>query len=186
MRAWRDGLASETRAAAAAAVRRHLEGLEAYRRARIILFYWATGSEVPTADAVRSALREGKAVCLPRVEGEGLVPRLVRDPDLDLVPGYRGLLEPAPDRAPSVDPAALDAVVVPGLAFDRRGARLGYGAGFYDRFLAGLPPRAWRVALAYAGQVLDLVPTQPWDALVHVIVTEEGPLFCGRAPASPA
>lgn len=181
MRAWRDGLAPETRAALGEAAARHLRAAAPYQAARTLLLYWATGSEVPTGAAVAAALEAGKRVCLPRVLPDGrLAVHRVCDPARELVAGFRGLLEPDPARTPAVAPGSLDLVVVPGLAFDRRGMRLGYGLGYFDRFLAGLPRRTWRVGLAYGGQVLPRLPADPWDVPLHLIVTERGILACGR------
>lgn len=182
MRAWRDHLAPEERAAAAAAVAARLARFEPYRRARTVMAYWTMGSELPTEGIVAAALRGRKLVCLPQVLSADLrlVPRRVMDPVSDLVAGYRGILEPDPTRTLEVSLARLDLVLVPGLAFSRQGARLGHGEGYFDRFLAGLPPRVWRVALAYAGQVLDDLPADPWDVPMHAIVTPDGVIECGR------
>lgn len=86
--------------------------------------------------------------------------------------------------APEVDPASLDAVVVPGLAFDRAGGRLGYGAGYYDRFLATLPPRVLRIGLVPEALVLEALPRDPWDVPVDFLATERGvrPVLRGRDP----
>lgn len=93
----------------------------------------------------------------------------------ELIVGERGLLEPDPDRAEPIG-EEIDLVLVPGLAFDRNGGRIGYGAGFYDRFLAGTP--AVKVALAYSLQLIDAVPVEPHDVPVDRILTEEESIVC--------
>jgi 5-formyltetrahydrofolate cyclo-ligase len=79
-----------------------------------------------------------------------------------------------------VDPASIDLVVTPGLAFDRRGRRLGYGGGHYDRFLRRLPPSTIRVGIGFAAQVVDRVPAGPTDEPLDALVTEEGLIRPGR------
>ncbi|MFN2383074.1 MAG: 5-formyltetrahydrofolate cyclo-ligase, partial [Gemmatimonadota bacterium] len=97
----------------------------------------------------------------------------------DLVVTARGLWEPVPDPARAIGAEAIDLVIVPGLAFDRQGHRLGFGAGLYDRFLAGrqLPT----VALAFSLQVLDAVPHTHHDVPMDWIVTETVLITCGAA-----
>ena len=75
--------------------------------------------------------------------------------------------------------------MVPGLAFDRRGNRLGHGFGYYDRFLAGLPESVPRVGLAWASQRIPDVPVDAWDVPVHALVTEEGVIRVAKASGSP-
>ncbi len=84
-----------------------------------------------------------------------------------------GFSQPAAG-APELPPERLDAVVVPGIAFDRQGYRLGYGGGYYDRFLARLPARVARVGLAPEALVLEALPRDPWDAPVGFLASEEG------------
>jgi 5-formyltetrahydrofolate cyclo-ligase len=89
----------------------------------------------------------------------------------DLVNGVWGIREPR-DDAPQVAMADLDMVLMPGLAFDRSGNRLGYGAGYYDRLLASALRKPVRVAAAFDCQVVDAVPTGPADQPFHILVTE--------------
>jgi 5-formyltetrahydrofolate cyclo-ligase len=105
---------------------------------------------------------------LPKVAGEGLSVHPWEGP---LAPGPFGLLEPT---SPPVDPGVLDLVVVPGLAFDRTGRRLGHGKGYYDRFLKDLPPRVLTVGLVPRALVLEELPEDPWDVRVRCLATEEG------------
>ncbi len=186
MRAWRDALGPEELARASAAVARRLFSLRSFRAARTVLFYVSFRSEVDTVPMIRRAIALGKAVCAPQTLDAGgcLVPRRVADPDRDLVPGFSGIPEPDPARAEEVPPGEIDVVVVPGLAFDRRGYRLGYGRGFYDRFLAALPAGTWRIGLCLEGQVVDALPRDPWDVPMHRVVTEARVIRCA-APAVP-
>jgi 5-formyltetrahydrofolate cyclo-ligase len=122
-------------------------------------------------------LHQGKILLLPRVNLQkgSLDLYLVRDPVRDLRVGTWGIREPRPDRCVRVDPHAIDFVLVPGLAFDARGGRLGYGGGFYDKLLAhGLSPCAWLVAGAFKSQMVEKVPVDGHDVPMDVVVTENG------------
>jgi len=87
----------------------------------------------------------------------------------DLRPGSYGILEPTPDCGPRAH-TLPDSVLVPGLAFDRTGGRLGYGGGYYDRFLAS-SPETCSIALAYDFQVVPMLPRDPWDVAVRILIT---------------
>ncbi len=102
---------------------------------------------------------------LPKVAGEGLTVH----PWGPLAPGPFGLLEPT---TPAVDPGVLDLVLVPGLAFDREGYRLGHGKGFYDRFLASVGTE--RVGVVPEALLLPHLPRDPWDVPVNYLATEQG------------
>jgi 5-formyltetrahydrofolate cyclo-ligase len=149
--------------------------LPAYERSDVVLAYASFGAELPTDRFLRRVLDDGKVLLLPRVGRDGLEIYRVRDPDGDLVPGTWGIREPIPDRCPLADPADMDFALVPGLAFDRRGRRLGYGGGFYDRLISGgLSDGTTLVSGAFGVQVVDEVPVGPGDVPVHAVVTEEG------------
>jgi 5-formyltetrahydrofolate cyclo-ligase len=146
--------------------------LDAYRRAAVIHTYiGALDGEVETRDLVARALRSGKRVLCPRAER---APRRLEHYEIrsldDLERTALGLSEPDPVRATRADPAEAGVVIVPGIAFDRAGWRIGYGAGFYDRFLATC--EAATVGLAYSFQVRDALPHEAHDVAVDVVVTE--------------
>ena len=134
-------------------------------------------SEVETMGLINQLLGRGKIVSVPFVsvkEKKMTAVRLI-NPGEDLVPGYYGILEPSRKIVDErkIDPAGIDIVVLPGSVFDEKGGRLGYGGGFYDRFLAlEIRPSALRVALAFDMQVLEEVPQQPHDMPVDFIITE--------------
>ncbi len=134
-----------------------------------VLAYAPLRGEVQLDPVLVALATEGRLV-LPRVEAGAL--RLHRVDRLDgLRRGAMGIREPTPEH-PGVAPGDIDTVIVPGLAFGRDGSRLGRGGGYYDQLLPTL--RARRVALCFARQVLQSVPTEPHDERVVVIVTEEG------------
>lgn len=181
----RERLLSERRAvedavrdAWSAAIVDRLEELPVWRDAAVVHTYvGAIEGEVATRDLVRRALANGKRIVCPRVRWRP--PRLeswaIRSLD-DLVESRRGLWEPGPSKAEPVAAGELDVVVVPGLAFDRRGWRVGFGAGLYDRFLSTVT--APRVALAFSLQLQESLPVEPHDEPVDWIVTEGETIAC--------
>jgi 5-formyltetrahydrofolate cyclo-ligase len=148
------------------------------------MLYMHFRSEVQTAGLLAQWLAQGKTVCVPRVlRSESLLlPVRISDPDRDLLPGYCGIPEPAPSLPASsvLPPATIDAVIVPGSVFDPKGGRLGYGGGYYDRFLSRDAPQALRIALAFDLQVVERVPTEAHDQPVDIVVTEHNLYPCRR------
>jgi 5-formyltetrahydrofolate cyclo-ligase len=163
----------------------HLVAWHAYREAHTVMVYLAGAHEVQTQALIEDALRAGRRVVAPQsVPGNGdtagrLVPRLVSGPEDVQGRGSLGLPEPDPERTVAVPPEDLDLVLVPGLAFDRAGRRLGRGRGFYDGFLAILPPGCVTCGVAFADQVVPEVPTEPHDRPVAHLATEDGVARCG-------
>jgi len=145
-----------------------------YRRARTVLAYMAFAGEVLTEGLIRQAMASGKQLVLPMVRADRQDMALYRIDDLerDMVPGYHGILEPHPQRTRMLEPDRLDLVFVPGIAFDLRGGRLGYGAGFYDRLLSQLSRDIPTVGLAFDFQITQRLPLQPHDIMLEVIVTD--------------
>ena len=143
-----------------------------------LLLYHGMGTEPDTARLLPALRAMGKRVCLPRcLPGQGLEARLV-GPDSALVPHPFGMLEPGED-CPPTERDKIDLILVPGLAFDRSGGRLGQGGGYYDRFLAGYP--GFTAALCRQALLLDRVPRAGHDLGVDLVVTEAG-LYGPSAP----
>ena len=179
----RDGLPEAARAAASRRICAAVAALDVWRDAETVMLYAAFGSEVNVDALIALAWRANKTVLLPRVEKaeRRIHPYRVDGWDV-LVPGTYGIREPDPARCmPWSDP--IDAVIVPGVAFDGRGGRMGYGAGYYDRFLTGAASGAVRLAVAFSCQVVDALPLEPHDAPMHWLITEDGAF---RLPASTA
>jgi 5-formyltetrahydrofolate cyclo-ligase len=136
--------------------------------------YRALAGEVPTERIRRAYLAAGVRLYYPRVTGKGTLAFYPHREGDGWETGPYGILEPS--NTAGVEPllSGWDLVVVPGLAFDRRGNRLGHGYGYYDRFLGGLPESVPRIGLAFTGQLVPDVPVEAWDVAVHALVTEEG------------
>lgn len=170
--AGRDAISAAQRTAASRQIAARVASLPELREARLICCFVSFRSEVDTRPIIDWAHAEGREIVAPRIVG----PRTMEaaacpDPDADLVPGRWNIPEPRPSRSPCL-PESIDAMLVPGAAFDERGGRIGYGGGFYDTFMALLRPGVPRIAPAFEVQVLPRVQTEPHDLPVDVIVTE--------------
>ena len=150
-----------------------ITALETFRHAATVLAYAHFGSEPCTSAFLQTVLDAGKTLVLPRVEDRNLLGLYaVTDLQRELAPGTWGIREPRPEACARVEPQALDFVLVPGVAFDRRGGRLGYGGGFYDRLIGGLRRRPALVAGAFEVQMVERVPSDDHDVRVDLVVTE--------------
>ncbi len=180
----RDRLSSAEQESRSRAIIRELLGMEEIGAAAHLFVYVSFRSEVRTRDFIDQCLAAGKTVSVPLtvVETSSLLAVKITDPDTQLRPGYCGIPEPPPSWAGEnrIDPATVDVVIVPGSVFDRRGGRLGYGGGYYDRFLSRQTPAALRMALAYDLQVVDRVPLEPHDQRMDRVITEKTIYRCRR------
>lgn len=137
-----------------------------YRAARTIYGYLPYNQEVRTVPILELALREGKRVAVPKVYGTEM--RFLYLTDLTRVAkGYAGIPEPVDDGPVAAEPDAL--VLMPGLAFDRTGRRVGYGGGFYDRFLAAEPGHP-KIALCYDFQIVSGLETETFDIPADLVL----------------
>jgi 5-formyltetrahydrofolate cyclo-ligase len=169
VRAERDAVPTDVREERAERVVERFLDLPEVRRARTIMLFSSFGSEVPTASLIERLCARDVMVALPRIEGTVLVPVAYAPGDPTTTTPF-GAEEPV--AGARIDPSSIDVVGVPGVAFDRGGRRIGYGGGFYDRFLRGLP--AFTVGLVFGLQVLDEdLPAGRFDLPVDAIVTEE-------------
>jgi 5-formyltetrahydrofolate cyclo-ligase len=153
-----------------------LVAMPEYAAARSVLATMAIGSEWNTRPFLDRARADGKAVVLPRLTAPPRRLALHRVDDLDrhLVPGVWNIPEPDPARCEAVTLAEVDFAVIPALAIDRRGYRLGYGAGYFDRLLAGRGARPWCVTATAASFVIDALPDEPYDVPVDQVIDERG------------
>ena len=162
----------EDRARKEARMNGALLGFAPLRQAGTLFVYRAFGAEPPTQALIEALLRQGKRVCLPRVEGREMLAVPI-GPDSAYRRGSFGILEPLGQPIP---PEEVDLVVCPGLGFGRDGSRLGYGGGFYDRFLK--KTAALRVGLCYNACIWQCVPAEEEDEKMHYLVSEAGVTSC--------
>lgn len=153
---------------------------EFYKNASMIMAYIDFRNEVKTEKLIKQAIADGKRVVIPIsvVETRQLILSEIIDFDNELSPGAYGILEPKPEFIREVDPLLVDLVLVPGVAFDRRGFRIGYGAGYYDRFLERVRKETNKVALAFDLQMVEKAYEDAHDFPVQFIVTESGIIEC--------
>lgn len=171
MRAERRALPSAAQDEAARAVFAQIRTFEPYQQARTVMAYMACRGELSLEAVIRDALATGKTLLLPRCESPGVMTaRRIHDMD-DLVPGAYGLPEPEED-CEIVQPQDIDLILVPGVAFDRMGHRLGQGGGYYDRMLR--ESRALRVGVCHDFALLDCVPCEAHDVNMNMIITPDG------------
>ncbi|PRR68698.1 5-formyltetrahydrofolate cyclo-ligase [Neomoorella humiferrea] len=176
----RNALAETVRETKSEIIYNKLTGLPAWQQAEVVMSYVSFGSEVTTHALIKGALAVGKRVAVPLCvrEGRCLIPsEIFAFPD-DLRPGTWGILEPRQECLRPLDPQLIDLVIVPGVAFDRKGNRLGYGAGYYDRFLKTLRPGAAIIALAFSEQIVPDVYAEDHDLPVDMVVTDEEVINC--------
>jgi 5-formyltetrahydrofolate cyclo-ligase len=157
----------ERRAASAAAVARLVRLPEVWR-AGVVALYVALPQELDPSAAVPILRDRGIRTLFPRVRGDLLDLAEASDPHA-LPGGFRGIREPT---GPAVDPSVVDVAVLPGVAFDLDGGRLGQGGGHYDRLLPELPEDTVRIGLGFSCQVVPRVPREDHDALVDIVVTD--------------
>lgn len=143
---------------------------EQYRQAKTVYGYLPYNQEVRTTGLLQRALQEGKRVAVPKIYGDEM--RFIYLDDLSLVEKSSfGIPEPIADEPVADDPTAL--VLMPGLAFTKRGDRMGYGGGYYDKFLANEPHHP-TVALCYDFQIVDRIPTDDHDIPVDIVLSAKG------------
>ena len=146
-----------------------------FSRCGTVMVYVHFRSEVQTNRIIEQLLAQGREVAVPLTlaREKRLLAVRITDPEQQLSPGYCGIPEPRPELLADqvLEPGQLDAVLVPGSVFDEQGGRMGYGGGFYDRFLAREAPAALRIGLAFDLQVLPRLQLAPHDQPLDLIVT---------------
>ncbi len=169
--ALRDAVDEGVWSAADALIRANVEALPAYKKAQTVFCYISVGSEVDTLWLIEEMLASGKTVCAPRCVGDGVMYAHVFSSLDDLEEGVLGIPTPAPD-SPVIDPCDIDLAIVPCLSCDRRGYRLGYGGGYYDRYLANAK-KAVKIILCREGLLVATLPSEPHDIHADQIVTDK-------------
>lgn len=157
-----------------------LRDWEQYGQAKTIMLYLSMPDEPQTNEIIQLAWSQGKKVCVPHLTDKfGIMEAALIHSLDDLVIGRLGLRLPAPSSLTIVDPKSIDFILVPGVAFDRDGQRLGMGAGYYDRFLSRTT-QATLTGMAWSFQVTSQVPVAEHDIVLDYLLTEEGIQTCGQ------
>lgn len=165
-----NGMLAEDRARYSAAASAGLVGLDVFSVAESILFYWPLGDEADPRDAIKVALQTQKKVFLPCVEGFLIRPIQLNSLDVPMEQDELGVQTPI-DKVFG-DPEQLSLVIVPAVAFDLEGGRLGRGGGYYDRFLGTLPASVMALGFGFEAQVVDQVVQEPHDVSLGGLVTD--------------
>jgi len=158
--------------------------MDLLQQAETVFIYVDFRSEVKTRELIRKLQDMGKRVVVPvtLLEERDLLPVQITNIEQDLAPGYASILEPVETirAAQYVAPEKIDIIFLPGSVFDESGGRMGYGGGFYDRFVSGKAPQAQRIGLCYELQVVKRAPLQDHDERMDTIITEERVIHSSR------
>ncbi len=163
----RDWLSADLIEIASKQIRKNLGKVEPYRKARTVACYHSTGSEVRTHEIMQEIISHGKILALPRVEGEKLEFYEVKKFE-DLQKGEFGIMEPKQYCKSISD---FDIIIVPAVSMTRTGDRLGYGMGYYDKFLANKTNTT--IALAYSKSIAKNIPRDDLDVKIDIVITED-------------
>ena len=171
----RSSLSKEVMQEKSSQIEKNLFSLEQYKSSKVIMFFVSFNSEVNTHGMIKGALKS-KIVVVPKVEQHEIEPSIIIDFD-SLIPGKFGV--PEPIELMKIAYKNIDLVLVPAIVFDKDGHRIGYGYGYYDKFLKKVP-KAVKIGLAFDFQVVDKVPKEMHDVPVDLIVTEKRVIECRR------
>lgn len=149
-----------------------------YQQATIIMLFLSMPDEPQMMNIIEHAWQEGKTVCVPHMRAEfGIMDAAIIESREGLVRGRFNLLVPDPTQLKIIDPRLIDIIVVPAVAYDNHGNRLGMGAGYYDRFIPGAP-QALCIGAIWSSQVVSNIPTDQYDRPVHYLLSENGMIKC--------
>ena len=175
----RHGLPLETRKSADEMIAKRLFNELFYRNARFIYCYASFKDEVCTGEIIEESLRQGKKVALPRVSGELQMEFFFINSPADLKPGFMGIKEPGQQCVKAPAPLEDTLILMPGVAFDRSGTRIGYGGGYYDTYLENHSV-CMKSALAYSVQIAPEILSAPTDIKADMIITEKELIVCSQ------
>jgi len=150
-----------------------------YLESKIALLYLPRPYEVHTVGIIRRSFSYDKVVVLPSFDTRKFEMKLfkIENLDVDLIPGERGILEPNPSRCKPIPVDFIDIAVIPGVAFDEKGGRIGSGEGYYDRLIPRLPITTRKVSLSLECQMIQQVPMESNDKHVDIIITENRTIY---------
>ena len=146
-----------------------------FLEAKIVLLYVNNKIEVNSRNIIKKCFDFNKIVILPAFDVKTYEMKLMKVDDLDndLITGPKGILEPDINRCKIVPVDCIDLAIIPGVAFDEKGGRIGNGEGYYDRFIPKLSVTTRKVAIALECQIIQQVPVESHDKYVDIIITEE-------------
>ncbi|MDQ0817636.1 5-formyltetrahydrofolate cyclo-ligase [Bacillus pumilus] len=171
-----DQISAEEFECSTALLHEHLLQLPAWKLAKTIALTMSRGKEIPTMPLIEKAWEEGKTVCIPTCFPETKEMMFYEyTPETKMTSSYFGLLEPDPRASAAVHKEAIDLIIVPGVCFDQKGYRIGFGGGYYDRYLADY--HGVTIALCLSLQQIEHVPAEAHDIPVSMIVSEKGTLY---------
>lgn len=155
--------------------------LSHYKKAKTVMAYMDFRNEAATGDFIKRCKMDGKAVVLPKVEvcypslitGNAMSIYEINDIELDIILGFKGIPEPNSAALSKADPLKIDLAVIPGVAFDYNRYRIGYGAGYYDRFLPELRHDCLKAGAAFSLQLVEAVPAGAHDIPMDIVITED-------------
>lgn len=159
----------------------NLMKLNQFIQSQNVFCYLSFRSEVPTNGIIGYCQQQGKNVYIPVCvnETKEMIISLY-DHEVNLVASNYGVQEPTKETIKVANREILDTAIMPGAVFDSRGYRIGYGAGYYDKFFAHTKKEIYKIALAFSFQIIDEVPADDFDIPVDCIVTEQGIVMCRR------
>jgi 5-formyltetrahydrofolate cyclo-ligase len=174
MSARRNGIPAPERREKSRRIAAHVLESPFFAVSKTIFLYMHIGTEVETGELAAAILSAGRILCVPWRRREEMSACRIYSLARDLSLSAQGILEPEPTRRQPVPPSELDMVLAPGLAFDRTGWRLGYGGGYYDRFLPLCRPEVLVCGLAFSCQILPHIVFDSHDRKMSCLVSEEG------------
>jgi 5-formyltetrahydrofolate cyclo-ligase len=151
-----------------------------FKKANFIFSFISFKDEINTHEIIKNSINMGKRIGVPITvtKTKKMLVSEIKDFDRELEIGYYNILTPKKEFTRIVSPEIVDLVLVPGVAFDRRGYRVGYGGGYYDRFFSSLNKDVIKIGLCYEMQVLPLIPFDSYDIPVDYIITEKSLINC--------
>lgn len=160
-------------------IKEKLNSMPEFKKSKNILTYVSFNNEVDTINIINGLLTKNeKKVLVPYVDKDKVIQISKINSFDDLEPKTFGILEPKRNKIKKFDIDKLDLVIVPGIAFDKNGHRIGYGHGYYDRFLEKIKKDTAKIALAFDFQIVDKIPEERHDVPVDVVVTEKRVIIC--------
>lgn len=174
-----DGLEPQEREQKIETIHERLFDFANYLEARIVLLYANAPHEVPSMPIIQKTIEIGKIVVLPAFNTQKNSIQLMKidNPQRDLVMGPRQILEPNPQYCRKVPLECIDIAIIPGVALDEKGGRLGAGDGYYDRLIPKLPVTTRKVALAIEEQIYQQIPMESHDKYVDIIITDKRVIY---------